>query len=306
MLDSIVKVITGKVKLRGDTDGTLIGNNSDSIKVHLTNGGSGGTSQADESTFTEGTTSFTPIGGVFNETIASDPTEDQAAAARITAKRAIHSNLRNSAGTEVGTTTNPLYNSIRGNTDGTLVGNVSDRIKVDFQDMQKATFILGSTSIAIGNNKSMLSLLNADATKIVRLREVLIYNSATSAVTGIIGDFQLFRFTGHSGGTSLTPASYDTSDSLDSDITARTGGTISGESASALRRWLMSTDDWGTGTNDVEATDHTSQNWGLPLYKHDSPFQRAITLRQNQGIHLKHVINSTAGSFDVYFVFTEE
>jgi hypothetical protein len=33
MLDSIVKVITGKVKLRGATDGTLIGNTGDSLKV---------------------------------------------------------------------------------------------------------------------------------------------------------------------------------------------------------------------------------------------------------------------------------
>lgn len=33
MLDSIVKVITGKVKLRGATDGTLIGNVGDKLKV---------------------------------------------------------------------------------------------------------------------------------------------------------------------------------------------------------------------------------------------------------------------------------
>jgi len=71
-------------------------------------GGSGGTAQADESAFTEGTTTFTPIGGVLNDTITSDPTEDQAAAARITAKRGIHVNLRNVAGTEVGSVTTPL------------------------------------------------------------------------------------------------------------------------------------------------------------------------------------------------------
>lgn len=64
-------------------------------------GGSGGTAQADKSTFTEGTTNITPVGGVFNEVIAADPTEDQAACARITPKRAIHVNLRDNAGAEV-------------------------------------------------------------------------------------------------------------------------------------------------------------------------------------------------------------
>lgn len=63
-------------------------------------GGSGGTAQADRSAFTDGTTNMTPIGGVLNDT-PTDPTEDQAAAVRITAKRAMHVNLRNAAGAEV-------------------------------------------------------------------------------------------------------------------------------------------------------------------------------------------------------------
>lgn len=48
----------------------------------------GGTSQVDKSGFTEGSGAITPVGGVYNESISSDPTEDQVAAIRITAKRA--------------------------------------------------------------------------------------------------------------------------------------------------------------------------------------------------------------------------
>lgn len=62
----------------------------------------------DESSFTEGSSSFSPIGGVVNDAIVSDPSEDQSAAARITPKRALHVNLRNQAGIEVGTTTDPV------------------------------------------------------------------------------------------------------------------------------------------------------------------------------------------------------
>ena len=98
------------------------------LKVNIKAGaGSGGTAQADESAFTEGTTQFTPMGGVLNDTITSDPTEDQAAAARITAKRAVHINLRDAGGTEIGdSSANPVVVGDGGGTitvDGTVTAN---------------------------------------------------------------------------------------------------------------------------------------------------------------------------------------
>ena len=72
---------------------------NNAIRVNIVAGGStGGTAQADKSSFTEGTTNATPIAGVFNETISADPTEDQAAAVRITAKRSLHVTLRDGNG----------------------------------------------------------------------------------------------------------------------------------------------------------------------------------------------------------------
>jgi hypothetical protein len=82
---------------------------NDALRVNVVAGsGSGYAGQADESAFTEGTTVFAVMGGVLNDTIVSDPTEDQAAAARITAKRGLHTNLRNVGGTEVGVLAAPL------------------------------------------------------------------------------------------------------------------------------------------------------------------------------------------------------
>ena len=99
-------------------------------------GGSGGTAQADESAFTEGTTTMTPIGGVLNDTIVSDPTEDQAAAVRITAKRALHVNLRNVAGTEITTfpTTGVAQVDASGGTD-TNVGYDTGNLNMPTQDV---------------------------------------------------------------------------------------------------------------------------------------------------------------------------
>jgi hypothetical protein len=78
---------------------------NNAIRVNVVAGGAGGTSLADEAAFTEGSTSFTPVGGVLNDTIVSDPSEDQAAAFRITAKRALHTNLRDVSGNELASAT---------------------------------------------------------------------------------------------------------------------------------------------------------------------------------------------------------
>jgi len=68
----------------------------------------GAGAQVDKTAFTEGSGLLDVAGGVYNEAIGSDPTEDQAAALRITAKRGLHVNLRNVSGTEVATAGAPL------------------------------------------------------------------------------------------------------------------------------------------------------------------------------------------------------
>jgi hypothetical protein len=74
----------------------LQSDNIGSLKVVVT----GGATKIDKTAFVEGTGAMTPIGGVLNDTISADPTEDQAAALRITAKRGLHINARDSAGVE--------------------------------------------------------------------------------------------------------------------------------------------------------------------------------------------------------------
>lgn len=172
---------------------------------------------------------------------------------------------------------------------------------------QLASFILIAEDITIGNGKSMLSILNASGSGvIIRLREIKIINSATSAITGIVTDFSGYRFTGHSGGTSLTPQAFDTSDSLNGSVTARTGGTITGESASKLFHYEFSSDEWGPGASDVESIDHIMQVLN-PVYQNKADTGlKPLTLRAGEGFHLKQVINSTAGVFDIHMTFTQE
>lgn len=78
----------------------------------------------DKSTFTEGTTQLTPVGGEYNDS-ATSPSSGQAAVARITPNRAIHANLRNQAGSEVGTSGNPVRVDPTGTTTQPVSGSVS-------------------------------------------------------------------------------------------------------------------------------------------------------------------------------------
>lgn len=76
------------------------------LDVNIIGGASGGA--VDESAFTAGTTVFTAVGGVFNDTPVAALTSGQQGAARLTANRALHVNIRSQAGVEQGTVAAPF------------------------------------------------------------------------------------------------------------------------------------------------------------------------------------------------------
>lgn len=168
------------------------------------------------------------------------------------------------------------------------------------------TFSILSSNTAIGNNKSMLSIQNATGSGIViRVISIKIINVQTTAVTGVIATFNLFRFATHSAGTLITSAPYDTTRTLNGSVTCRTGATIATEAATPMMRWLWSSDEWGTGTVDVEAQDHSQQSL-IAAWSCNPSVSDGITLNPNEGIHIKQTTNSTAGTFDVLIEFIEE
>lgn len=168
--------------------------------------------------------------------------------------------------------------------------------------LELPTFSVSDFDIVVGNNKSMLAIQNT-GTSIVRIREIWIINDRTTATTGVAGEFQVNRIASFTGGTALTPVSYDTADTLPAGISAATNATVAGE-GSILRRGRWSTDEWGPGTADVESFDHALQNIE-PFWK-QTPNGKALTIRQNQGLHIKFATNSVNGSFTVRLIFTTE
>lgn len=89
---------------------------NDALRVNLVAGaGAGGSSVPDQTTFVPGSTGVNPSGGVFDDGLAAVPSGD-VATERITPNRAVHTNLRNNAGTEIATASNPLRNDPTGTT----------------------------------------------------------------------------------------------------------------------------------------------------------------------------------------------
>lgn len=216
-----------------------------------------------------------------------------------------------------GTTTQPISGTVTANA-GTGVFDITpvspvatDYLPVRltngtaFYSLNKEnTYSAVGSAIVIGNNKSMLSITNATGSGVViKIYEIYVVNAQTTAVTGVIGNFELRRIVSHSAGTLVTPEAMDLSATLNANVTLRTGSTVATESTTLMWVSRFSTDEWGAGTLDVEANDHSNQPF-FPIWS-TSDLLSPIVLRENQGLTVKFATNSTAGSFDILVKFTQ-
>jgi len=187
----------------------------------------------------------------------------------------------------------------------TLASNQSALPITASEDTGKKTFSAVIELAAIGNNKSMFSIVNAVGSGVVvKIREIKLINSQTAPISGIVGIFRTLRISNHSAGTNITPVTFDTADSLNVNVTIKTNSTVSGEGSTALSVARFSTDDWGSGASDVESTDHALQTL-IPLYS-DKPGSKPVTIREGEGLTIKQTFNSSVGTFDIIVIFTEE
>jgi hypothetical protein len=177
-------------------------------------------------------------------------------------------------------------------------------VSVSTNAADKATFVVYAQDIAIGNGKSMVSIVNTTGSTVkIKIRSIKLINSQNTAVTGVNAEFDFRKIVGHSAGISLTPLSFDSTDTLSGSVTARTGATVTSEGA-LYKHAVWSSDEWGVGTLDTEASDHGLQEL-LPVYL--TPINcKPITLNDNEGFHIKQTVNSTAGTFDFELIFTQE
>jgi len=168
-----------------------------------------------------------------------------------------------------------------------------------------STFNAIGAGIVTAQNKSMLSILNTSV-RSIRIEEIYLTNVRTTAVTGVMGVFEIRRITGHSGGIVVgNVEAYETSDVLDPGVTIRTGASISGESSNMLWRSMLSTDEHGIGALDISGSQHIFQTM-FPIFVKKTTNSKTITLKSNEGLTIKFTPNSATGLFDIFCVFTQE
>lgn len=189
---------------------------------------------------------------------------------------------------------------------GSPAAIVTETNAVWVREARRPSFTAYSPATAPGNNKSMLSLAFSGTGRIV-LREIFIQNVQIASVTGVALYFELHRFATHSGGTDLTAniMSHRTADTLPAGTTVRTGATISGDNVNFMRRWIWSSDEVVAGATKFETIAAAFSNL-LGSLGYGDPLIRRPSIASGEGLHVVCTTNTTIGTFDVGFVFTQE
>lgn len=140
----------------------------------------GAGTQADKSGFTEGAGLLRVVGGVLNDTPGADPAEDQAAAVRITPKRAQHVNLRSQAGTEIGTAGAPVRVDPTGSTTQPVLGTHDLAIKTAVELIDDTVGTVGAATPGKGVIVAGTDGTNARALKVRTDGQVEVHDGGNS------------------------------------------------------------------------------------------------------------------------------
>lgn len=96
-----------------DPSGNAVHTTSNNLNVQCANCTGSGVSATDGASFTAGSSLLAPAGGFFQTTPTTEAlTTGEQGMVQMTANRAFHNNLRNAAGTEIGTASTPLQVSV--------------------------------------------------------------------------------------------------------------------------------------------------------------------------------------------------
>lgn len=133
-----------------DGSGNVIASTSNNLDVQCANCSGSGVSTADEATFTGGSSLFAGSGGFFQTTATNNAlTTGQQGMFQVTANRALFSNLRNAAGTEVGTAGAPLQVSVA----NTGANGTQIAVSANVAQVNGVTTLTGTGAVGTGTQR---------------------------------------------------------------------------------------------------------------------------------------------------------
>lgn len=177
------------VLMGGTVDGTATGavDNvkvaSGSLFVNCSNCSGSGVSETDQGAFTAGSSLFAAGGGFFQTTATTNPlTTGQFGLFQVTSTRALFTNLRNAAGTEIGTSSNPVQVSVA-NTGANATAMLVTGTGGTFPVSQATAASLNATVVGTGTFAVQATLQASSATAIGTVNPTTIGNWGLAAST---------------------------------------------------------------------------------------------------------------------------
>ena len=169
------------------------------------------------------------------------------------------------------------------------------------------TYTVLAQAVVPALGKSMWAVWNGPLSQtILRVQEVWIRNVTGAAVTGVLDQLQVLRFSAFPTlpGTALDALAHDERDALPAAVRFATGAAIDPLSeVGPLCASTISSDEIQAGTLDGDYMDHVIDGH-FPRYVASSR-TKPITIRPGSGLHVKHTSAGTVGAFDVRVILTE-
>lgn len=162
------------------------------------------------------------------------------------------------------------------------------------------TYYALADAVTFAQNKHVISIMNESGSgKMLAIKKLFMVNTQLSSVTGVAVRADVKKITAHSGGTSITCQSCDsTNAALPAQITVRTAASSVTEGA-ILFPLTFTNDEAGA----TQAFPSTQLMAGLNWIPEGVEIQE-LRLREGEGITIKIITNSSVGQFAWFIVFT--
>lgn len=167
------------------------------------------------------------------------------------------------------------------------------------------TWSASAQVVTYASGKSMISLFNgAAATRVLRVYRMYHFNSNTSSVSGVLTEMRVNRISTSTGGTTITPVSFDTTNSaLEGAVVAATGAN---NTVSALfRRYIYSNDEPTVGTGTIDEFELLIPFACVWQEGYGDSNMQALTARVDEGYEIKQQGTSAVSSADLEILFTD-
>lgn len=161
--------------------------------------------------------------------------------------------------------------------------------------------------IAPAQNKYMATIWNGAAGRMVVVDRVYRCNWQVTAVTGVLLDQELRRITARTAGTNVQIQTEDSNDTVTAGIACDTGstGVTEGSGAQALVKRFFAVSEEVVLATAYVLTGIAAHISDAQLVWYRKPGSSGLVLRQNQGLSVKNITNSTAGSVSYIVEFRD-